>query len=330
MYACCGALEDSKRIFSSVSEADLVLWTSMIHAFGMHGHGVEAIGLFRKMEEENIIPDHITFLVLLYACSHSSLVEDGKRIFKIMEMKYNLEPWPEHYACLVDLLGRANYLEEAFQTLKTMKSGPTEALWCSLLSSCHVHSNKELGDIAAKKLLDLKPQNPGNYVLVSNAYAARDKWEDVEEVRFTMKGMGMKKEPACSWIEIGNKVHTFVAHDKSHQCCDEIYRNLAYVTKKLEMEGGYVAQTKYVLQNVEESEKVELLNGHSERLAMAYALLVTHEKTPIRIMKNLRICGDCHTFIKLASRFLQREIIVRDYKRFHHFRNGACSCGDFW
>nr|GMD16637.1 pentatricopeptide repeat-containing protein At3g63370, chloroplastic [Ipomoea batatas] len=322
MYACCGTLENSFKIFSSVNDRDLVLWTSMINAFGMHGCGEEAVNLFLGMEEENIIPDHITFLVLLHACSHSALVDDGKRFFEIMKSKYNLEPWPEHYACLVDLLGRANHLEEAFRVLRTMKSEPTAAIWCAFLGACHVHSNKELGEIAAKKLLELEPENPGNYVLVSNVYAASDRWEDAEEVRLIMKGQGMKKEPACSWTETGKMVHTFVAHDKSHPRCDEIYQKLAYITKKLEMEGGYVAQTKYVLQNVKEDEKVKLLNGHSERLAMSYVLLVTNDRTPIRIMKNLRVCSDCHTFIKLASKLVEREIIVRDAKRFHHFRNG--------
>ncbi|RAL42162.1 unnamed protein product [Cuscuta campestris] len=330
MYACCGTLEDSFKIFSTVNERDLVLWTSMINSYGMHGRGVEAIGLFLKMEEENIVPDHITFLVLLHACSHSALVAEGKIVFETMERKYNLEPWPEHYACLVDLLGRANHLEEAFQVLRTMKPEPTAAVWCALLHACHVHSNKELGVIAAKKLLELEPENPGNYVLVSNVYASGNRWDDAEEVRTTMKGQGMKKEPACSWIEIGNEVHTFVAQDKSHPRCDEIYQKLSFITKKLETEGGYVAQTKHVFQNVEESEKVWLLNGHSERLAIAWALLVTDSKTQIRIMKNLRVCGDCHNFIKLASKVLERDIIVRDAKRFHHFRNGACSCRDFW
>ncbi|VFQ59683.1 unnamed protein product [Cuscuta campestris] len=330
MYACCGTLEDSFKIFSAVNERDLVLWTSMINSYGMHGRGVEAIGLFLKMEEENIVPDHITFLVLLHACSHSALVEEGKMVFETMERKYNLEPWPEHYACLVDLLGRANHLQEAFQVLRTMKPEPTAAVWCALLHACHVHSNKELGVIAAKKLLELEPENPGNYVLVSNLYASGNRWDDAEEVRTTMKGQGMKKEPACSWTEIGNEVHTFVAQDKSHPRRDEIYQKLSFVTKKLEREGGYVAQTKHVFQNVEEREKVRLLNGHSERLAIACALLVTDSKTQIRIMKNLRVCGDCHNFIKLASKVLDREIIVRDAKRFHHFRNGACSCGDFW
>ncbi|KAK4357430.1 hypothetical protein RND71_023040 [Anisodus tanguticus] len=330
MYATCGTLGNSYKVFNYFKSKDPVCWTSMINACGLHGCGREAIDIFTRMEKENIHPDQITFLAVLRACSHAALVEDGKRIFKIMQSKYALEPWPEHCACLVDLLGRANHLEEAFQIVKTMNLEDIPAVWCALLAACQVYSNKELGEISAKKLLELEPKNPGNYVLASNVYAATNRWDNVEEVRVTMKGKGLKKDPACSWIEVGDKVHTFVAHDKSHPECDKLYEKLAHLTEKLEKEAGYVAQTKYVLHNVEEKEKVKLLKGHSERLAIAYGLLSSTHRNPIRITKNLRVCSDCHTFSKLASKFLEREIIVRDAKRFHHFRNGICSCGDFW
>ncbi|XP_059298638.1 pentatricopeptide repeat-containing protein At3g63370, chloroplastic [Lycium ferocissimum] len=330
MYASCGTLENSYKVFNYLKSKDPFCWTSMINACGLHGRGREAIDIFTGMEKENIHPDHITFLAVLRACSHAALIEDGKRIFKIMQSKYGLEPWPEHYACLVDLLGRANHLEEAFQIVKTMNLEDIPAVWCALLGACQVYSNKELGEIAAMKLLELEPKNPGNYVLVSNVYAATNRWDDVEEVRVTIKEKGLKKDPACSWIEVGDKVHTFVAHDKSHPECNKIYEKLAHLTEKLEEEAGYVAQTKYVLHNVEEKEKVKLLKGHSERLAIAYGLLASTDRNPIRITKNLRVCSDCHTFSKLASKFLERDIIVRDAKRFHHFRNGICSCGDFW
>ncbi|XP_055813211.1 pentatricopeptide repeat-containing protein At3g63370, chloroplastic [Solanum dulcamara] len=330
MYASCGTLENSYKVFNYLKSKDMVCWTSMINACGLHGCGRKAIDIFTRMEKENILPDHITFLAVLSACSHAALIEDGKRIFKIMQSKYALEPWPEHYACLVDLLGRANQLDEAFQIVKTMNLEDIPTVWCALLGACQVYSNKELGEIAAKKLLELEPKNPGNYVLVSNVYAATNRWDDVEEVRVTMKGKGLKKDPACSWIEVGNKVHTFVAQDKSHPECDKIYEKLAHLTEKLEKEAGYVAQTKYVLHKVDEKEKVKLLRGHSERLAIAYGLLASTDRNPIRITKNLRVCSDCHTFSKLASKYLEREIIVRDAKRFHHFMDGICSCGDFW
>lgn len=328
-YASCGTLDYAITVFNSVSKKDMSVWTSMINAYGMHGCGREAIGSLKRMEDENLFPDHIAFLVALYACSHSALVDEGKQIFESMQHDYKLEPWPEHYTCMVDMLGRANYIEEAYEFTKTMRTEPTAAVWSALLGACQVHSHEEVGKIAACKLLELEPQNPGNYVLISNSYAAKERWRDVEEVRKAMKKKGLKKDPACSWIEIGNEVHVFTAHDRSHPKSDEIYQKLDLITEKLRRE-GYVPQTKYVLHNLEEKEKIRLLYGHSERLAISFGLLKTAKGTPIRITKNLRICGDCHTFSKLTSKYLECELIVRDANRFHHFKNGVCSCGDFW
>ncbi|PRQ26003.1 putative tetratricopeptide-like helical domain, DYW domain-containing protein [Rosa chinensis] len=330
MYARCGNLKNAYNIYNCVRNKSLILWTTMINAYGMHGHGKEAIDFFRRMQNQEIVPDHITFLALLYACSHSGLIDEGKGLFEIMIHEYQLDPWPEHFACMVDLLGRANRLEEAYHFVNSMESQPTAEVWCALLGACRVHSNKGLEEIAAKKILELGTKNPGNYVLVSNIFAARGRWEHVEKVRIKMKVIGLKKNPGCSWIEAGKKVHTFTARDKSHPQSNEIYQKLAQITETLEREAGYVAQTKCVLQNVEEEEKVQMLYGHSERLAIAYGLLKIPEGTPIRITKNLRVCMDCHTFTKLVSKVFRRVLVVRDANRFHHFEDGKCSCGDFW
>ncbi|GMH02389.1 hypothetical protein Nepgr_004228 [Nepenthes gracilis] len=308
MYACCGAVENSYKMFNCVEDKDVVLWTSMINASGMHGHGTRAIELFSKMEAENVYPDHVTFLSLLHACSHSNLPDEGQQFLEIMRFKYHLEPWPEHYACLVDLLARANRLQEAYRFLRNMPV-ETTAAWCALLGACHVHGEKPLGEIAAQKLLNLEPQNPGNYVLVSNVFAATGRWDDVEVVRKRMRQARLKKNPACSWIEVRNKVHTFISRDRSHPQSDEIYQKLAEIIGILEKEGGYVPQTKYVLHNVEEEDKAKMLYGHSERLAIAYGLFETSKGTIIRVAKNLRVCGDCHTFLKLVSRFLTEKLL---------------------
>ncbi|KAH7837569.1 hypothetical protein Vadar_015288 [Vaccinium darrowii] len=268
----------------------------MINAYGMHGRGKAAVDLFKQMEDESLVPDHVTFLALLYACSHSGLVDEGRKFYEAMKNEYQLEPWPEHCTCLVDLLGRANHLEEAFQIVERMQTEPTAAIWRALLGACQTHSNKSLGEIAAQKLLELDPENPRNYVLTSNILAAKGRWDDVADIRMRMKEKQLKKDPACSWIEVGNKVHTFIARDRSHPQSYEIYEKLGQIIDILETEGGYVAQTEFVLHDVEEKEKVKMLHGHSERLAMAYALISTPEGTPIRITKNLRVCGDCHTF----------------------------------
>ncbi|XP_058105445.1 pentatricopeptide repeat-containing protein At3g63370, chloroplastic [Magnolia sinica] len=329
-YARCGTVDDSYKIFDTIRCNDLVLWTSMISAFGMHGRGKEAIDLYRRMQKTSLIPDHVTFLALLYACSHSGLIDEGKRYLEVMRNEYLLEPWPEHYACVVDLLGRSDRLDEAYEFVKGMTIEPTAAVWCALLGACRVHSNNELGQVAARKLLELEPENPGNYVLVSNVFAAAHRWKDVEEVRMRMKSKGLKKSPACSWIEVGNKVHSFIARDRSHSWTVAIYSELSRITDRLEKEGGYVAETKHVLHDVGEEEKQKMLYGHSERLAIAFGLIATIKGTPIRITKNLRVCSDCHRFTKLVSKLFEREIVVRDSSRFHHFQGGFCSCGDFW
>lgn len=329
-YAHCGIIDYSLRAFNCTRDKDLVLWTSMINAYGMHGRGKAAVDLFKQMEDESLVPDHVTFLALLYACSHSGLVDEGRKFYEAMKNEYQLEPWPEHCTCLVDLLGRANHLEEAFQIVERMQTEPTAAIWRALLGACQTHSNKSLGEIAARKLLELDPENPRNYVLTSNVLAAKGRWDDVADIRMRMKEKQLKKDPACSWIEVGNKVHTFIARDRSHPQSHEIYEKLGQIIDILETEGGYVAQIEFVLHDVEEKEKVKMLHGHSERLAIAYALISTPEGTPIRITKNLRVCGDCHTFSKLVSKFFRRVIIVRDANRFHHFEGGVCSCGDFW
>ncbi|KAK4742828.1 hypothetical protein SAY87_000829 [Trapa incisa] len=331
MYARCGDLKCSFRVFTSVKSKDVILWTSMINANGMHGRGLAAVSLFHDMVNDNkLIPDEITFLSILYACSHSGMISEGKRFIEIMTNDFCLEPWPEHYTCLVDLLGRANRLDEAYEYIQMMPFEPTAEVWCSLLGACRIHSNKKLGEIAAGKLLALVPENPGNYILVSNLFASSGRWKDVKNLRTGMKGRRLTKNPGCSWIEVENKVHSFIARDKSHPHSEKIYQKLGEVAENLAREVGYIPDTKFVLHNVEEEKKVQMIYGHSERLAIAYGLLETPEGSPIRVTKNLRICGDCHTFCKLVSKVYRREVVIRDASRFHHFDDGVCSCGDYY
>ncbi|XP_076894809.1 pentatricopeptide repeat-containing protein At3g63370, chloroplastic-like [Bidens hawaiensis] len=320
MYSSCGCLKSSFNMFKSNEVKDLVLWTSMINAYGMHGFGKEAVDLFNRMLVENICPDHVSFLAILYACSHSLLVDEGKALFKLMVDDYGLDPWPEHYTCMVDLLGRANRLKDAILFIKNMKIiNQNTSIWRSLLAACKIHRNITLGNFAAKKLLDLDPYDIKNYVLVSNFYALCDQKDDFDHTRKKMRQRGLKKDPGCSWIEIGNKIHVFIVRDKSHPESGEIYMKLDEINDVLKRVGGY---------NIEK-DKGEMLNGHSERLAIAYGLL-RYQRTPIYVTKNLRVCDDCHTFSKLVSKYFDREIIVRDTNRFHHFGFGVCSCKDMW
>ncbi|XP_022155841.1 pentatricopeptide repeat-containing protein At3g63370, chloroplastic isoform X2 [Momordica charantia] len=328
MYSRCGNIEIAERVFHGIKCKDLILWTTMINANGMHGRGKAAIDAFNEMVWK-FSPDHITFLSLLNACSHSGLIDEGRKFLRVMKSEYQLEPWTEHYVSVVDLLARANCLEEAYRFVESTKITLSGEAWCSLLRASWIHGNKELAQVAAQKLLELDLE-PGNYVLVSNVFATCGRWKEVDDVRMKMRRTGLKKSPGCSWVEVGSEVQTFVARDRSHPQSDEIYQKLEMITKKLEKEGGYVPQTKLVVHNVDEEEKVQMLYAHSERLAIAFGLLKTPERTAIRVTKNLRICNDCHVFGKLVSKFFGRELVVRDANRFHHFKEGICSCGDFW
>eukprot|EP01018_Ginkgo_biloba_P037431 Gb_29873 [translate_table: standard] len=329
MYAKCGSLEDARRLFDKMSIRDVVSWSAMIAGYGMHGHGQDAIALFSQMQWTNMKPDDVTFLSLLSACSHAGLVDYGWRYFDCMNQDYNITPRLKHYACMVDLLGRAGHLDEAEAFIKSMPFEPDAGVWGALLGACRIHCNIDIGERVAECLFDLEPKNAGFYVLLSNIYAAGGKWDDAAKVRTMMKDRGFKKTPGCSFIEVNNMVHAFLVGDKSHPQSEKIYAMLGRLAEQME-EAGYVPNTNFVLHDVEEEAKEQMLSSHSEKLAIAFGLINTSPGTPIRITKNLRVCGDCHTATKFISKIVRREIIVRDTNRFHHFKDGLCSCGDYW
>lgn len=230
---------------------------------------------------------------------------------------------------MVDILGRSGLIFEAKDLIETMPFDATASIWGSLLASCRVYGNVDVAEFAAKHLFEIEPENAGNYVLLSNVYAANKKWDEVANSRKVLKESEAKKETGKSWIEIKNKVHTFVVGERNHSRIDEIYlklEDLMVQMKKMD----YKAKIDNDLHDVDENRKKELLRHHSEKLALTFGLMCLHSGAPIRIMKNLRICGDCHCFMKHASTITKRKIIVRDVNRFHHFENGLCSCKEFW
>eukprot|EP01018_Ginkgo_biloba_P015181 Gb_08060 [translate_table: standard] len=329
MYAKCGSIQDARNVFDSMSQRDVVTWTAMIAGYGMHGHGEDALSLFHQMQEVGTKPDHITFVSVLSACSHAGLVYEGCQYFDCMSRDYQIPPRVEHYACMVDLLGRAGCLDEAQDLIEKMPLEPNDSVWGALLSACRVYCNLELGEHVAKRLFQLCPENSGYYVLLSNIYAAADRWDDVRMVRALMNDRGLKKTPGCSRIEVKKRVHTFLVGDRSHPQSDEIYAKLESLDEPMKV-AGYVPDTNFVLHDVEKEDKEHFLGYHSEKLAIAFGLISICPGTPIRITKNLRVCGDCHSAIKFISKIVGREIIVRDANRFHNFKNGLCSCGDYW
>eukprot|EP01018_Ginkgo_biloba_P029187 Gb_18176 [translate_table: standard] len=329
MYSKCGSIENARQVFNKISQGDVVTWNAMLAGYGMHGHGGNAIALFRQMQEAGMKPNHVTFTAVLSACSHAGLVDEGWRYFDCMVQDHHIRPTAEHYACMVDLLGRAGHLDEAHEFIKSMPIEPTASVLGALLGACRVHGKVELGECMAERLFQLEPGNAGNYVLLSNIYATAGRWDDVAKVRKMMKYRGLRKTPGCSWIEIDKRVHAFLVGDRSHPQSEKIYAMLESLAGKMQ-ELCYVPDTKSVLLDVEEEEKERILCGHSEKLAIAFGLIKTCPGTTIRITKNLRVCGDCHTATKVISKIVGREIIVRDANRFHHFKDGLCSCGDYW
>ncbi|KAH7652185.1 TPR-like protein [Dioscorea alata] len=339
MYAKCGNLVAAHRCFTSIlgeddnnSKNDLVPWNAMIAAYASHGLGAEAATLFEDMIKTGVKPDSVTFTSLLSGCSHSGLVEDGLKYFDSMKTVYSVEPQAEHYACVVDLLGRAGRLAEAvgiIERMNVVEAGPS--VWGSLLSACRTFRNLEYGEMAANRLFVLEPENSGNYVLLSNIYADFGKWEEVKKLRSLLKERGIRKSPGCSWTEINGKIHAFFEGDKSHPQSRQIQILLEDLDKKMKA-AGYVPDTRFVLHDISEEEKECSLKTHSEKLAIAFGLLNASPGTVrvLRVTKNLRICGDCHVFAKFISNIYSQEIIIRDVNRFHHFKTGTCSCGDHW
>ncbi|GAB4833366.1 hypothetical protein Ancab_031609 [Ancistrocladus abbreviatus] len=329
MYSKCGSVDSAREIFEMMREKNVITWSAMIAAYGYHGLGQKALDLFPLMLRNGILPNDITFLSLLHACSHAGLVEEGLIIFYLMQDNYFVRPNVKHYTCVVDLLGRAGRLDEAEKWIEGMQIERDEGVWSSLLGACRVHGNLELAEKAAKSLLELQPQNSGHYILLSNIFAKAWRWGDVAKIRGLMTHRKLKKTPGWTWIEVDGKIHQFSVGDWSHTQSKEIYEMLKSLRPKLEL-AGYVPDTNFVLHDVEEEVKQQMLYSHSEKLAIAFGLIATPEGTPIRITKNLRFCGDCHTFSKLVSAITQRLIVVRDANRFHHFNEGRCSCGDYW
>ncbi|KAF3457913.1 hypothetical protein FNV43_RR02574 [Rhamnella rubrinervis] len=253
MYAKCGCIEDADAIFEGLVSWDTISWNTMICGYSQHGLGEKALETFGKMLDQGVKPDEVTFIGIFSACSHLGLVEEGKEHFNSMIEVYKINPTIEHYACVVDILGRAGRFNES-----------------------------------SREAFEIKPEEDSTYILLSNIFAAKNRWDDVRKVRKLMSSQGVKKEPGCSWVEVDGQVHVFISQDGSHPRIRDICLKLEELGQQL-TSAGYTPET-------------EITN-----------------------FKNLRICGDCHDVMKLVSDITDREIIVRDIKQFHHFKAGTCS-----
>ncbi|XP_022730970.1 pentatricopeptide repeat-containing protein At3g46790, chloroplastic-like [Durio zibethinus] len=329
MYSRCGKLELGQRIFYRMEKRDVVSWNSLISSYGVHGFGKKAMQIFQEMIDQGVSPSPVTFVSVLGACSHAGLVEEGKRLFESMRKEHGIYPSVEHYACMVDLLGRANRLEEAAKIIDEMRIEPGAKVWGSLLGSCRIHCNVELAERASSRLFQLEPTNAGNYVLLADIYAEAKMWDEVKRVRKLLETRSLQKIPGRSWIELKRKIYSFVSVEELNPQVEQIQSFLIKLSAEMK-EKGYMPQTKVVLYDLDEGEKEQILLGHSEKRALAFGLINANKGETIRITKNLRLCEDCHSFTKFISKFANKEILVRDVNRIHHFQNGVCSCGDYW
>ncbi|PWA52216.1 hypothetical protein CTI12_AA456980 [Artemisia annua] len=328
-YCKCGNIDEANAIFEEISDKDIVSWNTIIAGYARHGFGQEALRVFESMKRNGVKPDQVTMVGVLSACSHSGLVDRGTHYFYTMNRDYGIAANSKHYTCMIDLLGRAGRLDDAQNLMKSMPFEPDAATWGALLGASRIHGNTELGEKAAEMVFQMEPDNAGMYVLLSNLYAASGRWADVGAMRLKMRDTGVKKVPGYSWLEVQNKIHTFSVGDSTHPETVRIYAYLEELAFKLRKE-GYISSPKLVLHDVEEEEKEHMLRYHSEKLAVAFGILNIQGGRPIRVFKNLRVCADCHNVIKHISKIEGRLIIVRDSHRFHHFRDGICSCGDYW
>ncbi|KAL5710621.1 hypothetical protein ACHQM5_021162 [Ranunculus cassubicifolius] len=329
MYGKCGLLESSTQIFDRVKDPTDIAWNSLMGVFAQHGLGKETIRIFDRMICKGVKPNEITFVNLLRGCSHSGMVEEGLNYFNSMAKDYGVEPRSEHYSCVIDLLSRAGKLKDAEEFINKMSFEPNAFGWCSYLGGCRTYCDKERGQFAAEKLMKLDPGNSGTHVLLSNIYASEGQWKEVRSLRKFMRENKVKKLPGYSWVDVGNKTHVFGVEDCLHPHSKEIYEKLESLLDQIR-EVGYVAQTEIIPYEMEESEKERALHHHSERIAIAFALISMPAGRPIIVKKNLRVCVDCHSAMKFISKVVGRKIIVRDNSRFHHFEDGSCSCGDYW
>ena len=324
MYVKSGFIESAAKIFAGMKDRDAISWTVMILGYSLHGQGELGVDLFRKMEKNSSVEiDQIAYAAALHACTTARLVEQGRFYFNCITA-----PKIRHYALMVALLSRVGLFDEARVFMEEHKlEGHVEVLK-ALLDGCRIHHNMRTAKRVIEQLCDLQTLNADNYVLLSNWYSSFAKWDMVNELRETIRDMGLKPRKAYSWLEFRNKIHVFGTGDVSHPRSEKIYWELHSLMKKIEEEGTRL-NLDFSLHDVDEERECVPI-GHSELLATSFGLISTQAGATIRVTKNLRMCGNCHDSAKAISKIVEREIIIKDPSCFHHFKDGFCSCGDFW
>lgn len=325
MYAKCGSLSESQEIFDKLPVRDVVVWSSMIQAFGMNHEGRKAIQCFEDMQKQGVQANGVTFTCLLSACSHASLAVEGDRYFKAMRQDFGIAPTIEHYNCMIDLLARSGHLFEA-EKLCELVGLFSEGALSALLTASRTCGETELGLRFFQQNVEMNPEDAGLYVLMTDIFASAGRLDDAFRLEDLRKHVGAIKKPATALIEVGNNVHEFVVGDNQSK---DISDTLSSLSADMKAEGN-VAHLESVLGGSSDVEKEAFLCEHAEKYALAFGLIHTPQGQTLRVTKNLRMCRDCHTTSKFISKVKKREIVIRDNCCVHYFKDGLCSCGDMF
>ncbi|KAJ8767049.1 hypothetical protein K2173_012560 [Erythroxylum novogranatense] len=325
-YAKCGDLQSARKIFDHMIYKDVVSWNTIMMSYAIHGFGATSIQFFSEMKEKGLEPNRSTFVSLLSSCSISGLVDEGWEFFSSMKTQHGIDPGIEHFGCMLDLLGRTRNLDAARHFVEEIHVVPTARIWGSLLAASRKSNDVVLAELAAREIFSLEHDNTGCYVLLANMHAEAGRWENVKRIKYVMEKNGISKTIGCSTVEISGKRHRFINQDKSHTQKNTIYDVLDIVLR----EDRYVHSLNKFRPEDLIKRRAKSPETHSAKLAICFGLISTEVGNPVIVRKNTRICENCHNSGKKISQFTKREIILRDSKMFHHFRDGSCSCRDYW
>ncbi|KAL6574651.1 hypothetical protein OROMI_011936 [Orobanche minor] len=318
MFSKCGSIEDIWAVFEEMPKVNFNSWQILLTCCVESGRGKEALDIFNEFQTTRLKPNSHMFICVFTACSLVGDVRKGLMYFELMSKTYNLVQSIHHYTCMVDMLGGAGYLDEALAFIKKMPIEPSSEIWTILMDHSRVHLDSELAERCSELV---KISDSSRFGELAKQRLIQIKLPVVPEEKRKMLGYGL--------VDISSKRYGFTAGDTSHPDHEKFYAQL-WLLRKVMIDAGYLAETKYIMHDVDEESKDYCLLGHSERLVLIKDLLETPARATIRITKNLRVCGDCHNWLKISSLILGRSIIARDAKIFHHIENGKCSCGDFW
>ncbi|PKA59323.1 Pentatricopeptide repeat-containing protein [Apostasia shenzhenica] len=340
MYAKCGSIDSSRIVFSRIAAPTLIPLTSMIVSAAKHGLGAYALQLFDEMLDRKIHPNSVTILGVLHACSHCGLLDVGLHFLNSMNDDFGILPEAKHYTCAVDMLGRAGRLDEAVDLARRAAAEASGddglMLWSAVVAAGRLRGRLDVVAEAAARLAELEPRKSdvaGAYVAMSNAYNFVGRWGDAIKIRMEMQRRGVMKDPGCSWVEVKGTAYVFFAGQ--FEACPRV-EEVVELLREMKKEIGCRRGIDGWPWEEEDGEhdglggERAMLGVHSEILAMAFGILSFPKGGKIRIMKNLRMCGECHKVFKVVSKLVGREFVVRDLNRFHHFDGGICSCRDYW